>query len=376
MNHRGVISPVRSRATLILCWTLVLLVPATSQACSALLLPIPGRAVMARNYDFFFGDGQVIANPRGLRKTALMLGTPAQWVSKFGSVTFHQFGREFPCGGVNEAGLALAVLWLHEAEYPQADQRPAVNEVQWVQYQLDTAATVKDVLASDRHVRIQPLSETKLHYFIADRSGDCAVVEFLDGRLVAWHGDNLKCPVLANSTYADSLKDFTTGGTAQERDQLNEEPDNPFLRGPRFSRAAALVEKFDSKQDDPVEYAFKSLEVVRQKRFTRWQIVYDLDRSVIHFRTTASPERRMIDLKRLDFRPSSGARAMDIDLKSRGDVLGQFKPWTPEMNRQLIERSLSRAGFLGVPEFVKQMAIHYPASLVPDDGTSETISSE
>jgi len=28
-----------------------------------------------------------------------------QWTSKFGSVTFNPFGREFPDGGMNEAGL-------------------------------------------------------------------------------------------------------------------------------------------------------------------------------------------------------------------------------------------------------------------------------
>ena len=356
---------VTRHSTQVLCCVLVFSLCDVAQPCSTLLLPVPGRAVFARSYDFFFGDGQVIVNPRGLRKTALMLGTPAQWDSRYGSVTFSQFGREFPCGGINEAGLAIAVLWLHEAEYPQVDDRPAVNEVQWVQYQLDTATTVKDVLASDAEIRIQPLSQTKLHYFVADRSGDCAVIEFLDGKLVARHADGLQCPVLTNSTYADSLKNFTSGGTAEERAQLRADPENPLVRGRRFARIAAMVEKFDTAKDDPIEYAFRSLETVRQGNFTRWQIVYDLKQSVIWFRTGASPERRQVDLRKLDFEASAGARVMDIDLKASGDVTTKFEPWTPELNRRLIERSLSQAGFLKVPDFVKQMAIHYPASLRP-----------
>lgn len=349
----------------LLCCVLVLSLTTVSQACSTLLLPVPGRAVFARSYDFFFGDGQVIVNPRGLHKTALMLGKPAQWDSKYGSVTFNQFGREFPCGGINEAGLAIAVLWLHEAQYPLVDDRPAVSEAQWVQYQLDTATTIKDVLTSDTRIRIQPMSQTKLHYFVADRNGDCAVVEFLDGELVARHGDGLQCPVLTNSTYADSFKDLTSGGTAEQRAQLKAEPENPLVRGRRFARVAAMVDKFDESKDDPIEYAFRSLDTVRQGNFTRWQIVYDLKQSIIWFRTTASPERRRIKLSELNFEASAGAYVMDIDLKASGDVTTKFESWTPELNRKLIERSLNKAGFLKVPDLVKQMAIHYPASLMP-----------
>lgn len=362
--------PTRRILTVLVCiWIAVN--PVVSQACSTLLLPISGRVVFARNYDFYFGDGQVVLNPRGLKKTAMMLGPPAQWVSKFGSVTFCQFGREFPCGGVNEAGLAIAVLWLHDAEYPQPDERPAVNEVQWVQYQLDTARTVKDVLASDGTIRIQPLSQTKLHYFVADRSGDCAVIEFLDGKFVAWTGNQLQCPVLANTKYADSLTSRETSGTAAERQQLRANPTDPFVPGGRFNRAAALVEAFDPQKDDPIEYAFGSLKLVSQRRFTRWQIVYDLDNSMVWFQTQASPERRSIDLKKLDFRPTASAKLLDIDIEAAGDVTGRFKSWTVEENRKLIETSLSRAGFLQVPDLVKNMAIYYPTSLLPAESEPE-----
>ena len=37
-------------------------------------------------------------------------GTPASWVSKYGSVTFNQYGRELPTGGMNEAGLVVETI--------------------------------------------------------------------------------------------------------------------------------------------------------------------------------------------------------------------------------------------------------------------------
>ena len=46
-------------------------------------------------------------NRRGLKKTAFSTNSGLQWVSRFGSLTFNQFGFEFPNGGINEAGLVI-----------------------------------------------------------------------------------------------------------------------------------------------------------------------------------------------------------------------------------------------------------------------------
>ena len=37
---------------------------------------------------------------------------PARWTSKFGSVTFNQYGKDNPMGGVNERGLVIEVMEL------------------------------------------------------------------------------------------------------------------------------------------------------------------------------------------------------------------------------------------------------------------------
>ena len=55
---------------------------------------------------------------------------------------------------MNEAGLVVSAMGLEQTEYPAPDARPAISAFQWIQYQLDTAATVADVIASDAELRI------------------------------------------------------------------------------------------------------------------------------------------------------------------------------------------------------------------------------
>ena len=45
-------------------------------------------------------------------------GGTISWTSKFGNVTFNQYGKEFPTGGMNENGLVIELMWLNEARYP------------------------------------------------------------------------------------------------------------------------------------------------------------------------------------------------------------------------------------------------------------------
>src|SRR5688500_10637434 len=108
--------------TVIVAFTL--LIAATSAyPCSTFCLARDAEVLFGRNYDFEIGQGYVMTNRRGLQKSS-MAGT-LSWVSRYGSVTFNQWGREFPMDGMNEAGLVIALMWLEGSEYPR-DQRPAL----------------------------------------------------------------------------------------------------------------------------------------------------------------------------------------------------------------------------------------------------------
>lgn len=64
----------------------------------------------------------------------------------YGSVTFNQCGREWPFGGMNEAGLVIEMMMHPEASYPQPDSRKAVAMTPWIQYQLDNFNAVEETL--------------------------------------------------------------------------------------------------------------------------------------------------------------------------------------------------------------------------------------
>ena len=77
-----------------------------SFACTTFCLKHNGEVLFGRNYDFRIGDALIFVNKRGVAKTATVGDSPnpAKWISRYGSVTFNQYGRENPTGGMNEAG--------------------------------------------------------------------------------------------------------------------------------------------------------------------------------------------------------------------------------------------------------------------------------
>jgi choloylglycine hydrolase len=309
-----------------------------ADACTTFCLRDDGRILFGKNYDWHVGDGLLVVNQRGLARTADMPGDkPASWVSRYGSVTFNQYGRDFPSGGMNEAGLVIELMWLEGVRYPAPDQRPAVDVLQWIQYNLDSHSTVAEVLATDQKIRIA--GEVPLHYLVADRKGQVATVEFLDGRMVAHTGKDLPVAALTNSTYQQSE---TFRQTAKERGALPQGPGSLE----RFARAADRVAKFEGKKGDAVAYAFETLEKAAQGNFTQWSIVYEIDRGRIHFRTRSHRPVRTLSLAGLDFGCGQPVRVLSLDAKVQGDVARHLVPYTRQLNLDLVRASASKTPFL------------------------------
>src|SRR5689334_7033535 len=97
--------------------------------CTTFLLERGNERVVGKSYDWHMGQGFVVVNQKGIAKQALPMkkgDQPARWISKFSSVTFNQYGREMPNGGMNENGLVVEVMWLDSSVYPEPDARPTV----------------------------------------------------------------------------------------------------------------------------------------------------------------------------------------------------------------------------------------------------------
>ena len=200
-RYAAVPSGPRLRPLALLCLMLVMSGQPLLDACTTFCVRAGNQVLFGRNYDFEIGDGMVMVNPAGAQKKGYLAGGPS-WRSNHGSVTFNQFGRGFPMGGMNQAGVVVELMWLEDTRYPVRDERAPLTVLEWIQYQLDTAGSVADILASDARVRIQ--GETPLHYLVSDKSGASATIEFLGGKLVAHKDSELPFSALANSTYASS----------------------------------------------------------------------------------------------------------------------------------------------------------------------------
>jgi choloylglycine hydrolase len=345
-------------------------------ACSTFCLRDGSHVLVGKNFDWYTGEGFLSVNARHVSKTALVQPPelPVQWTATYGSVTFNQIGREFPFGGMNEAGLVVELLWLSDTRYPPPDARPALNELQWVQYQLDTAQSVAEVLRSAAALRItQP--HAAVHYFVCDRAGNVATVEFLDGRLVAHTGATLPVPVLTNSSYLRSLDSLSAPRGFGTRGEMASFPSSLD----RFVRAATMVQHvIASAPSSLVDSAFAILATVAQGSLTQWQIVYDLEHVQIVFTTQARQQAQTVALHELDFACAVPRQMMELN----GEQAGQFKIYDTAQGQSLLQRVVSRlvdVGFFRQEPAVSEITqfARYPDSVVcrpevPEKETTES----
>jgi penicillin V acylase-like amidase (Ntn superfamily) len=288
----------------------------------------------------------VLVNKRGVSKRALALGPgdrPATWISRHASVTFNQYGRELPNGGMNDAGLVVEVLWLDSSRYEAPDARPTVNELQWIQLQLDSFSTVAEMAEAAPKTRIAPVY-AKVHYFACDRTGACAAFENIDGKQVVSTGARALTnhPYAVSAEFAAKAKTVPGGPGSLER----------FVRA---SRASAAGDR------DQVAAAFRTLDGVRGPT-SQWNIVYEPATLTVHFRSRTSPAIKRLDFAKVDRSCAKEVTLVDLDAAQGGDVTGRLEPYRLETNRRLIEKSARHLGARLPPSAVDLVA-RYPSAL-------------
>jgi penicillin V acylase-like amidase (Ntn superfamily) len=286
--------------------------------CTTFVLKTKTGSFFGRNLDWTSDLGMLLINPKNREKKSLVFPPekPVEWISKYGSLTFNQFGKEFPFGGINEKGLVIEIM-LAPAEYPAPDNRPVVNELQWIQYQLDNCATTAEVIATDSKIRIGQTYEN-LHYLVCDASGNVAVIEFIEGKMKTYTGKKLPMEVLENQTYQQSLQDHQNQETC------------------RFNTAVDLVKNYDGSA--PVSYSFNILEQVALS--AEWSVVYDINQQQVHFKTKSNTEVRLVDLHDLDFTCSNQTQAYNLEGNEKGKISKKFIPLSSTANKKLVQQAL------------------------------------
>jgi penicillin V acylase-like amidase (Ntn superfamily) len=325
-------------------------------ACTTFFINKNGQLVFGRNYDWITGAGMVCTNLRGLQKTSMKTedGKTIDWVSKYGSISFNQYGKEFPTGGMNEKGLVVELMWLDGTKYPGPDARPAIGVLQWIQYQLDCNATVYDVIATDKNLRIISKG-TPLHYLVADAGGNVATIEFLNGKMVVHKGKELPFPVLTNSTYDQSIQQ--TKGTAGNRSLMRR--DNSI---DRFAKACSMVQQFQLQNINTpvVDYAFSILDKVSQNDWTKWSIVYDITNKKISFKSHGFTTIKTVSFSSFDFTCMSESKMFNINQNLKGEVSASFKNFSIADSKPILEAAVHESkSQVTIPENAKEAILNY-----------------
>lgn len=329
------------------------------KACTVFCIDKGGVLVTGRSYDWSFGEGLVVVNKRGQFKTALTYWNDdknnlAAWTTKYGSITFVQYGRDIAFDGMNEAGLFVSELWLDESVYPNVDLRPSLSLDQYVQYLLDNFSSVDEIIASDSTIRVRPTPSnfTKIHFFAADSSGNCVVIEFINGKMVFHTKDTMPVKAITNHTYENSINYFNRGV-----------PPSPGSNGSleRFYRTADMISKFDpAVSGNVIDYTFNILNAVKAGTWTKFQTAFDIKNRIIYFKSLQNMQLRFFNFNAFDFSCNTASMMLDINENLSGDVTDNFTEYRTDANEKLIKEAWEDLGSTNIYQPALEIISRYP----------------
>lgn len=318
---------------------------AYASACTGIsFLAKDGGYVQARTIEW--GDSylpsEYVIIPRG---QDLVSYTPSgvnglKFRAKYGVVGLSVVQKEFVTEGLNEVGLSAGLFYFprygkYEA-YDEAQNARTLADLQVVTWMLSQFATIDEVKAGLKDVRVVSVDEPGLsstvHWRIGDAKGNQVVLEFIDG--VAHFYDNL-VGVLTNSpdflwqvTNLNNYVNLYPGGAAPQ--QLSGQTIAAFGAGSgfhgipgdvtppsRFVRIAfykatapqsntafdAVLQSFHilNNFDIPIGIEHAAGKVPDLPSATQWTSAIDLTNRKVYYKTAYNNSIRCIDMKKIDF---------------------------------------------------------------------------
>lgn len=306
--------------------------------CSAIVLKNGPQILLAKNFDWTYREGMLIKNPRGAHKTAYFTqtGEPAQWTSVYGSVTFNQNGKEMPYGGMNEKGLVVEMLWLEYTKYNVGEARKYVNELEWIQYQLDNFKNVQEVAEHLNDLKIYPV-KGKIHYILTDAAGESVVVEYMEGKPNVYKKEANTCQAITN---------YPVPYSAQFKNQVKGIRKKNTAHLYRYYRMEQQIAQLTpaSRVDEPLAFdVLKEVTISKGGFKTMWSIVYNIPQKTISFFTDTNREIKTVGLSELDF--TGHADYFELNQNKVKKLNTGWKPLTEEANFSCMSPSLIHLGF-------------------------------
>lgn len=240
-----------------------------------------------------------------------------------------------PCYGMNEKGLYLVELYLDKT-YSIADHsKPNMFWAQWIQYQLDNYKDVDEMLQHLYHAPVIDWWPTYpgSHFFVADKSGNTAAIELLNGKITVYTGKNMPVKLLCNNQYKkdlQSLSSYAPFGGSKAFDMSKNDWDN------RFIKAAQMLYNYNEQTcGSALSYSWNILDSVKPGE---WQMVADMTNTKLYFRSDISTNIKEIDLSKLDFSKTANLKYIDMHITMAGDITAQLLPFSPEVNKPYTEQ--------------------------------------
>lgn len=315
-----------------------------ARACTrAVYLGLDNLVITGRTMDWKEDpQSNIYLYPRGMQKRAAHTDNTVRWTSRYGSVVTAGYDIGVT-DGMNEKGLVANLLFLAESSYKRdGDNRPVMGISIWTQYVLDNFATVEEAVAELKKEKFRidapdlpNGSKSTLHLSISDTTGNSAIFEYIDGRLIIHQGK--ECQIMTNSPTYDkqqTLNDYweQIGGLVM-LPGTNRASDR-FVRASFYIKA--LPQTADMRQGVAGVFSVMrnvsvplGISVPDQPNIasTRWRTVADQKNRVYYFESTLSPDIFWIDFKGLDFNP--GAKIKKLNLTGgeiyAGNAAAHFK---------------------------------------------------
>lgn len=183
--------------------------PSVADACSRVLYSGDNQTVITgRSMDWYQDNKPALwAMPRGMQRDGATGTNTLRWTAKYGSVVVSMYDIG-TVDGINEKGLVANTLYLAESNYGKAEGKPTLSIAAWPQYVLDSYASVSEAVAALRKEPFRIVAPVlpggrpaQGHLSISDPSGDSAIFEYIDGKLVIHHGKQYT--VMTNSPSYD-----------------------------------------------------------------------------------------------------------------------------------------------------------------------------
>ena len=349
---------------------LVLMGVETQNVWSSSTFALPQSTFLGQNFDWHVWHGQILVNKKNIRKRSLRMFDTDQsfdWVSQYGSLTFNQIALDHPMSGMNQAGLTVVASENFGEGDAKAKKRLTINEYQWVQYQLDNYATLKEVIEHVNDIGISSLLQ-ECHYMVCDASTQCAAFEvsIANHQLKIYSGRDFPVRILTDTGYSDVLKKYVNYvSQGSPKFQLD-----PFDSNDRFLFLAVELSAVPTPRRWQFSFdgVLSLLGAVKQPGFTQWQIAFDSAAKKIRYKTELTNGIGLLDLTSFDFSSDTGVQAVDI----HEYITISPKPFhvmTHEDNVKLVDESMSYLGSV-LPVGGEQKLKSYPAILNSDGDLS------